>query len=184
MHIMLDLETLSTHNDAFIISIGAVRFNKKGIHESFLYAVELSDTTKFHVSPMTVGWWLGQVKDAKSALSRNVRPLVVVLENFRTFITIKDFSRSNDSNNLLQIKGMWGNGSTFDNVILRNAYRIEGITCPWHFRYDRCYRTLKYALPAEPFERIGTHHNPLDDAKSQALHLIKICNKNGIDLGE
>jgi inhibitor of KinA sporulation pathway (predicted exonuclease) len=28
--------------------------------------------------------------------------------------------------------------------------------------------------PSIKLERVGTHHNALDDAKSQALHLMKI----------
>ena len=36
------------------------------------------------------------------------------------------------------------------------------------------YRTLKNLLPYIEMERVGEHHNALDDAKSQALHAIKL----------
>jgi hypothetical protein len=69
---------------------------------------------------------------------------------------------------------VWGNGASFDCVILGNAYRAVGDEPPWKYFNERCYRTAKAMLPAVPFERIGTHHHALDDAASQAQHLIKM----------
>lgn len=51
--------------------------------------------------------------------------------------------------------------------------RAAGLEQPWAFWNDRCYRTLK-ARSELKIARTGTHHNALDDAKSQALHLITI----------
>ena len=45
---------------------------------------------------------------------------------------------------------------------------------PWKFWNDRCYRTIKSMHPEVPMPRTGTHHNALDDAKTQALHLMAI----------
>jgi len=67
---------------------------------------------------------------------------------------------------------VWGNGAAFDNVILASAYRQANITQPWLFWNDRCYRTVKALSPAVTMQRNGTHHNALDDAESQARHLI------------
>jgi exodeoxyribonuclease VIII len=50
----------------------------------------------------------------------------------------------------------------------------------WEFWKDRCYRTIKNCYPDVPFDRRGTHHNALDDARSQALHLIAINEKYNI----
>jgi len=71
---------------------------------------------------------------------------------------------------------LWGNGSTFDNVILSNAYRAIGVKQPWDFWNDRCYRTLKSLYPHVKLERSGVAHNALDDAKSQAMHAVRIIN--------
>ena len=69
---------------------------------------------------------------------------------------------------------MWGNGATFDNVILANAYRGAGLPVPWKFWNDKCYRTIKGFFPQIKLQRIGTHHNAQDDAESQAWHLINM----------
>jgi exodeoxyribonuclease VIII len=69
---------------------------------------------------------------------------------------------------------IWGNGATFDNVVLRSAYASVGLKPHWHFRGDKCYRTVINLLPEDKrpaFERHGTHHNALDDAITQARHL-------------
>jgi hypothetical protein len=68
----------------------------------------------------------------------------------------------------------WGNGSTFDNVILRNAFRACNYEPPWSYWNDRCYRTLKSQHPDVKMARTGTHHNAYDDAVSQANHLLQI----------
>lgn len=69
---------------------------------------------------------------------------------------------------------VWGNGADFDNVILGSAYRRLGKSIPWAFYNSRCYRTVKSLQPGCRIERAGTHHNALDDAKSQALHLMRL----------
>jgi exodeoxyribonuclease VIII len=69
---------------------------------------------------------------------------------------------------------LWGNGAAFDNVILRNSYVRCSIEAPWQFWQDRCFRTV---ASSSPMKRVaeGVAHNALDDAITQAKHLIKIC---------
>jgi hypothetical protein len=69
---------------------------------------------------------------------------------------------------------IWGNGSTFDNVILRSAFAAAGLEYPVRFWADQCYRTKKNEFPTVPLVREGTHHKALDDAISQAKHLQAI----------
>ena len=76
------------------------------------------------------------------------------------------------------IEGVWGNGASFDNVLLATAYKRLGMETPWPFWKDRCFRTMKNVCKVDhSFE--GTAHNALDDARSQAQHLIKIDAKLG-----
>jgi len=60
---------------------------------------------------------------------------------------------------------------------LKNAYSVVGEDPPWSYRNDRCYRTLAAICPEVKMERIGTFHNAVDDAKSQARHLQRIYKK-------
>ena len=73
---------------------------------------------------------------------------------------------------------MWGNGAAFDNAILSTAYALCEIEPPWIYWNDRCYRTVKSLNRSIPFIRLGTHHNALSDAESQATHLMQIFRSN------
>jgi uncharacterized protein YdcH (DUF465 family) len=63
-------------------------------------------------------------------------------------------------------------------VVLAEFYRLHGMPTPWPYYNDRCYRTVRalYKGKEPPFVRLGTFHNALDDAMSQATHLIKLLN--------
>jgi len=69
---------------------------------------------------------------------------------------------------------VWGNGASFDNAILANAYHKTHLDLPWQYYNNRCYRTIKNCYPNIKLSRAGTLHKALDDAKSQAMHLIEI----------
>jgi len=169
-HIMVDLETMGTSNNAAIIAIGAVIFNEKNILDYFYQNIDLASSVErgLKMDPGTVTWWLEQDVKARAALREDRQPLPVVLDNLSRWAA-KD-------RDISEIE-LWGNGAAFDNVILRNAYKACGLIPFWLFRGDRCFRTIKALYPGVPMDRIGTHHNALDDAKTQALHLIKILRR-------
>jgi exodeoxyribonuclease VIII len=48
---------------------------------------------------------------------------------------------------------------------------------PWQFWNSRCYRTVKSLYPDNKLKRSGTYHNAVDDAESQARHLIELLAK-------
>ena len=166
-HIMVDLETAGTSNNAPIMSIGAVAFSVHKEIDHIYRPVDLCSSAQYQdpIDANTVLWWLGQSEDARRDLLRGAaigNPLPHALQNLSDFIGKFD------------VQGVWGNGATFDNVILRNAYESVGQECPWSFREDRCFRTMKgLDLVPQP-EREGTHHNALDDAIYQAQWLQQI----------
>lgn len=164
--VMCDLETMGTGPRAAIVAIGCVLFDRSGIGEEFYTNVNAQSAVSagMELNANTVMWWMQQSQAARDALVPNQCNLPVALMNLKAWMP---------SNARL-----WGNGATFDNVILRSAYDLCGIQCPWHYRDDRCFRTLK-AMNAEvhPDVREGlVAHNALDDAKWQALHAVKILN--------
>jgi exodeoxyribonuclease VIII len=114
----------------------------------------------------TVMWWMKQSDQARAAFNEKGVSLSTALSDFMDWLDDKAL--------------VWGNGATFDNVILDNAYRATGLTKPWKYNADRCYRTLKALYPQVPAgERSGTYHNALDDAKHQAMHASRILNLIG-----
>ena len=162
--VMLDLETMGTGSNAAIIAIGAVRFDT-GTQETtdeFYEVVDLQSCVDFglEIDPSTVMWWMRQSDEARKEFERRGEPLHVVLLNFEAWLG--------------EDAVVWGNGAAFDNTILANAYRKCAIKQPWMFWDDRCYRTMKCLYPEVPFVRLGDHHNAVDDARSQAEHLMRI----------
>ena len=173
--LMLDLETLGNSNNAVITQIGAVVFNtENGIVDQFHIRIDPQSCVdaglKMDVS--TVLWWMKQSDAARAEFDKVQISLDAALKGFAEFC-----KRTIDKDS-----GVWGNGVSFDNVILSNAYKAVGQKQPWMYWQDRCYRTLKQLLKCIPAEEYGTAHNGLDDAIKQAHHLIKIAKTTGLPL--
>lgn len=169
-HIMLDLETMGTGPNAAIVAIGAVEFEltKTGgqLGDSFYQCISLESAmaTGGQVDAGTVLWWLKQSDAARAMFAQ---PAIHVDDALHKFLVW--MSQRGESKNLR----VWGNGASFDNVILASAYRRACMPLPWNSFNDRCYRTVKSMHPAAPaIQRTGTHHNAKDDAINQANHLI------------
>lgn len=164
MNVMVDLETMGTGSSAAIVSIGAVKFTEGGVQsDTFYRTVHLSSSMEagMTVDASTVMWWITQTEAARKALDFLPVPLQDALLSFKAWCPAD--------------AKLWGNGATFDNVILSNAYKLCSITPPWKFYNDRCFRTLKNLYPDVPHpERVGTAHNALDDAQYQAQHAVEI----------
>jgi exodeoxyribonuclease VIII len=113
----------------------------------------------------TLAWWLKQSDDARLPIANQTGKYTDMMQGFHDWVR-----------KLGKVDGVWGNGATFDNVILGEGFRRINMSQPWPFWADKCYRTIK-SLPiakSVPLQRTGVHHNALDDAKSQAQHLIDI----------
>lgn len=169
-HVMVDIETMSTRNNAAILSIGAVIFDTEKITDEFYINVDLATSVEagLHICPNTIMFWMEQSDAARSALVSEGVTLHQALKKFKTFVGVNPH--------------IWGNGATFDPVILENAYHAIGEKAPWKYSKARCYRTLAALAPYVVKERVGAHHNALDDAKTQAMHLIKILEAKQLGL--
>lgn len=167
-HVMIDLETLGTDPDAAIVAVGAVKFEPmdKSVELDSFYAIIDAESCmpfKFSMSAGTVAWWMHPERAA-------ARKIFHADERVDIVTALDALAQWFGPDSL----PVWGNGATFDNVILRTAYEKTGLICPWRFYHDRCYRTVKNFAPHVDMHREGTHHNALDDAVSQAKHLQAI----------
>jgi len=168
LNVMLDLETMSTASNAAIVSIGAVKFSLNDdapnpIVDTFYCTVD-AKTCKaagLEISAATVDWWASQPREVMDSLRKDAIPLSMAL---------RKFSQWYGSTSL----PTWGCGASFDNVIIANAYEAVGVTRPWKYWHDRCYRTMKEIVKIPEDSRQGTYHNALDDAMHQTMHLLKI----------
>lgn len=166
---MLDLETLGLTAGAIVLSIGAVEFDRAtGVTgKEFYTVIDLHSSIQagLSINSDTWSWWLKQSSEARlvftEACSSTSQKLEDALRNFSEFIDEVQPHK--------QFINMWGNGSDFDNVILQHCYELCGIETPWLFYNNRCHRTFRMEKPEIKPERLGIHHNALDDAKYQVM---------------
>lgn len=165
-HVMLDLETWGTGNKAVVASIGACKFDGDNIIDAFHVGVDPVSCQAFglDINAETILWWMDP--ERRDALDEWLK-----LERIDLASALLGFDLW--CKNPPEVVAIWGNGSTFDNVIMRSAYEATGQEYPVRFWQDRCYRTMKN-LTSTKMVRQGTHHNALDDAVSQAKHLQAI----------
>ena len=166
--IMLDLETMGAGPSAAIIAIGAVAFDPEtgALGDEFYEVVDLASSVAEggRMDPDTILWWLRQSEEARAAINSPATHILKVLKRFSDWVQERAGEEAR----------VWGNGASFDNVILASAYDRAAYHRPWKFWNDRCYRTVKALHPEIKMLRTGTHHNALDDARSQALHLLEM----------
>lgn len=129
--IVVDLETLGLGDNAPIIQIAAVVFNiwTGDIIEEFNVHVKLPDD--FRIQTNTLKWWLSTDPSLlKSILDQGEFDLSQTLVSFQYLIYKYGEVY------------LWGNGSNFDNRILKHQMESEGITYPIEYYNDRDMRTL------------------------------------------
>lgn len=164
---MVDLETMSVASNAAIIAIGAVKFNpaQKIIVDRFYCRVDLQSCVDagLKIDAGTIMWWLQQGDEARSQFKGKLPSLKEALEGFTNWMVATPDGKS-----------VWGNGATFDNVILTNAYEALRMKRPWSYKGDRCYRTLRSLYPDVKMRDFGTAHRADHDAEAQAMHLMDI----------
>lgn len=170
-NIMVDLETLGQTPGCSIVAIGAVACGDDGwITDTFYVVVSRSSCASYGLfeERQTLDWWACQSAEAREVLAIADRDgdaagLPDALDALNAFVR-------RQGREVL----VWGNGSDFDNAILAAAARAAHIELAWPFWANACYRTLKRRAPGVAIKRSGTHHNALDDARSQAEHLGRI----------
>lgn len=165
MHVMIDLETLGKRPGCKILSIGAVTFHPDtGVKDEFYVNVDPHTQEGLHSDPDTVKWWKKQSRAAKDALTVDRKPLAGALQLFTSWYINCGGEQ------------VWGNGATFDNVILTACYEYCKLERPWRYRDDRCHRTLVNEFGrglSKPLFQ-GVAHNALDDARFQAQYAAAI----------
>ncbi|HAM3313070.1 TPA: exonuclease, partial [Escherichia coli] len=124
-HLSVDLETMGKNPDAPIISIGAIFFDPQtgDMGPEFSKTIDI-DTAGGVIDRDTIKWWLKQSREAQSAILTDEIPLDDALLQLREFID------ENSGGFFVQV---WGNGASFDNVILRRSYVRQEIPCPWRY---------------------------------------------------
>jgi hypothetical protein len=143
--VMLDLETLSTKNNAIILIIGAIKFNRKDTWKRDFTLEKIDDKNKFykritiescekiglHRDTNTEKWWNNQDKHVREEAFGYLEERVTIHEALKSFT--EWFGKSTY---------IWGNGSIFDITIMSEAYDKCGLSVPWKFYNVRDLRSI------------------------------------------
>ncbi|MFC0709244.1 3'-5' exoribonuclease domain-containing protein [Azorhizophilus paspali] len=168
-HFVIDLETMGKGPLAPIAAIGAVCVAQGAVVDEFYIRIDLQSSLSFGLRPdaSTLQWWLRQSDEARREVdgrepTEHLSPALIDLRHW-----MLEHASEEEAH-------VWGNGSSFDNVILRGSLDAAGLDEPWQFRHDRDLRTLLALYPEAKnvgeFE--GTKHHALHDARHEAKQLI------------
>lgn len=172
-NIMIDMETLGTHADSMIVSIGAVKFTLDGYIDdrAFYCAIDLDSQKDRDFSHDTLAWWMRQSDGARAVFQDTIKlTLMNALEELAEFIDNENYK-------------LWSNGADFDIPILNHALKQHGMKPLVKFWNHSCFRTVKNMFPQVPKPAYdGVQHNALIDARQQALWLqaIEKYRKDGV----
>lgn len=176
INIVLDLETLSTQENAAIIQIGCCvpvfdrvhlpPFTPPDFEVTIAYEDALSAEI-FHKSKETMEWWEQQDKITRMEVFSGQESYCTALDALQEwFKSVRQFGSD---------VAIFGNGPEFDNNIL--AYTISAMNYPdmWDFRNNHSMRTMKRLFPVAKLEHelaLGERkHTALGDARFEARQL-------------
>ena len=117
-HIMLDIETLSTAQNALVLSVGMVLFDESTIF-SKVYIKNRVSTATGDVSKDTAIWWMSQNDEARKAITETKKGVVEMSE----YSLVQELHEILCSHSL---KTIWSQGS-FDQIIIESLMLRNGI---------------------------------------------------------
>lgn len=167
MHIMLDIETMSTRTNAHILQVALVAFcPMEGVFtgDAFNMFVSTDGQEERAIDMSTVRWWLQQDPEIQERVlyPRYSYSLPEVLLELRRWFAKFDHTY------------LWCKGPEFDTAILKHAYEQLGQETPWQFGCVRDVRTARYMSRSEADRpnRGGPSHDALDDCHEQILDVM------------
>lgn len=177
-HLMVDIESMGKKPGAPIVSIGAVFFDPASgqTGPEFYKVISLESAMEWGGVPdaSTFLFWMKATPEARSEI---IMDHAIPLDD--ALLQFKDFIAENAANGKDTVQ-VWGNGATFDNVLLEDSYARTGISCPWKYWNNRDVRTIVelgkavgYTPRHEiPFE--GEPHKAISDARHQVKYVSAI----------
>uniref|UniRef100_A0A6C0LY42 3'-5' exoribonuclease Rv2179c-like domain-containing protein n=1 Tax=viral metagenome TaxID=1070528 RepID=A0A6C0LY42_9ZZZZ len=175
--VMIDIETLGTSPTSVVMTIGAIRFSRRDPTpghplkltkmDSFYRRVDRDSCRSVGMTEdaSTIEWWGKQTPEAKAeCFSPESR---FTIHEALTHLT--KWIRLHDTANVK----MWANGSSFDCVILTEAYRMCGMKTPWEYWNIRDLRTVLdlAGMRSSDIPSYGSKHHALWDCYNQILVL-------------
>lgn len=172
--VMIDLETASKSQGGAILSIAAVAFDpnavggdpyQQSLGPTFRQNVDFQDCIDrdMTVDASTIDWWMSNDPEVWESIRENSVPLPQALIGLNKFLIENTEDRQRT----------WAKGIDFEfGLMLRPAYEYVSFDTPWHYRDLRCVRTLE----VEDSHKPEVPHDPVSDAKAQAMDVISFYN--------
>lgn len=146
---MIDIESLDTNSSAVVLSVGAVIWQTKYLHEenalqwekisALNLILEMDEQLRVgrSVSQGTLIWWMQQDRTAQAeAFDPDRLPVNFALSNLNTWIT-------NHSTQISPpITHFWASPATFDFPILETLYADFEMPLPWRYNQKYDVRTV------------------------------------------
>lgn len=162
--LMLDLETLGTHNNSVITQIGACYFDRYSgdIGKTLCVNISINSCLEsgLSVDGGAIKFWL----EHEPTFLKEAVPLSKALQEFRDFCHKKAI--------------IWSH-ATFDAVLLLNAYNKIGQGSPFSYRSIRDIRTLTDLARIKRVREEGVDpktHNALEDCIYQVGYCVECFN--------
>jgi len=183
INVVLDLETLSTREDAAIIQIGCCvpQFDRiflpEGISPEFETTIRYEDalSSEFHKDHETMQWWERQPTKTRAYVFSGQDTYIDAFDQFNFWVaSIKSLGSD---------VAIWGNGSDFDNRLLSYSLDSLGYHGIWSFRNNRDLRTLKALHPVDVpnMPDVEMKHTALGDARYEARILHAARMEHGLE---
>ena len=177
--LVIDIETagLNTSCAAAILSIAAVRIDtgtssdtggaisKEDMFYAKIHVDSYRHNDNYTISVSTMLWWKDQSEEARAA----------VFSSGDCYTSIRDalmaFNEWYNGRFPFSNPKVWARDPSFDCVIMKKAYDIEGIGMPWKFFNECSIRTLQHMTRGTSYGRIKAPvpHHALADAVGDAV---------------
>ena len=172
IHLMIDLETLSTHTNGVVLSIGACFFDINGVKQKFYTHMNYLEQECMGRSILTstLNWW-----ETQEEINGITRPGDSTVNNAEKLLDFKAFCVTEDFNTYK----VWSNGASFDVPMIESLMRSYQLEPSWKFWNVRDVRTIVDLYPACRYggDKAQNNHNALDDAVNQAHWVIKFLDQ-------
>ena len=170
---MLDLETLSTKQNAVVLTLGAVKFNPFNLQEpseELYLRIDADQQISLgrDVSESTVEWWMKQSEEVQEeAMGPENRISVVdACQQLNRF--------------LVGVDKVWCQGPHFDITILETLFRDVEMSTNWQYYQVMDSRTIFSLFGDLRDKNRSSAHNAVEDCKEQVRALQKLNRQLGI----
>ncbi len=159
---MVDLETLDGGDSANIIQLGAVLFDPETGEVLSEFNQFVKDDSR-DIDLSTVLWWMQQPLAASLAARVDADGVSIG----KALVNLTEGLRG------LKFGCVWALPAAYDLPILKHAFKQCGLQPPWHYRQERCARTVIAESGITRTPAGSNTHDAVFDCKVQIADLIR-----------